>query len=99
MAQLDMNASLAERVERAKQKKGKPAAQSDASRTRDIRPNRAKEKALRRVDEVFRPGQSIPGSPRPGAKVMPFPGGDGSSAEPDYTPPSLGEILGDEDDD
>ena len=99
MARLDLAASLEARTEQAKQKKGKPTEQSDASRTRDIRSNRSKEKEARRTDEAFRPGQPPPNFERPSAQVVPFPGRRPASDGPDYSLPSIDEILGDDDDD
>lgn len=99
MARLDLAASLEARTEQAKQKKDKPTEQSDASRTKDIRSNRSKEKEARRTDEAFRPGQPPRNSERPSAEVVPFPGKRPASDGPDYSLPSIDEILGDDDDD
>jgi hypothetical protein len=98
MERLDLNAALEKRVENAKKKKGKPTGQSDRSRTKEIRPNRAGEKASRRGEEAFRPGRPVVDPIYPVAEVVPFPRKMISSSEPDYSMPSLDEILGEDDD-
>lgn len=98
MARLNLNVSLENRIQQAERKRGAATGQSNASRTKNIRPDRAMEKAARRATEVFRPGQSSSAMAQPTANVMAFPGISAPSAEPDYSLPSLDEILGDDDD-
>ncbi|MHB1543037.1 MAG: Mu transposase C-terminal domain-containing protein [Gammaproteobacteria bacterium] len=89
LAGTDAAASIARIVEQAERKRGKPGTESAASRTRNIRGNRAKEKQANRAVETFRLGPTSPGK---SAEVLPFPGSAG--AKPDYSEPDITEILG-----
>jgi hypothetical protein len=99
MRRMDLQASLEERVEQAKRKQGKPTGESDRSRTREIRPNRAEEKTVRRKNEAFSPGQPVIDPYRSVAQVVPLRGKRPSADAPDYSMPSLDEILGGDDED
>lgn len=98
MARLDLMASLERRTEEAKKKAGKPSPASNASRTRDIRGNRAAEKGINREQEAFRPGQPPSDPLRPSADVIPIRGRGAVKDAPDYSLPTIDEILGDDDD-
>ncbi len=98
LAESDVSSNISDVVEKAKQKKGRAHTGSAASRTREIRDNRDREKADRRRTESFRP--SADPTPRTGPpNIVPFPGA--SLDEPDYNEPDINEILnpgGDKDD-
>lgn len=98
LAKADTDAANEQVVEQARQRRGTPSQASAASRTKNIRGNRAMEKEVNRKTEVFRPGQPAPAPDRPSAEVLHFPGKT-SPPEPDYSLPSLDEILGADDDD
>lgn len=97
LAKADTDAANEQVVARAKQRQGTPSPASAASRTKNIRGNRAAEKEASRGVEVFRPGQSSPAPVRPSAEVLPFPG-KASQPQLDYSLPSIDEILGADDD-
>lgn len=97
MARLDLMASLEKRTQEAKSKAGKTSSASDSSRTRDIRGNRAVEKGGNREHETFRPGQPPDDPSRPSADVIPIRGKSAVEDAPDYSLPTIDEILGDDD--
>lgn len=96
LARADLNASFEKTVAEAEEKRGKPSQASDASRTKGIQGNRAQEKQANRKAEVFRPGQSHTPANQRSADVLEFPGVK-SRGEPDYSLPSIEEILGEDD--
>ncbi|MCR6626073.1 MAG: hypothetical protein NVV67_07345 [Pseudoxanthomonas sp.] len=98
MAKADTDAANEEIVMQAKRRQDVPNQASAASRTKNIRGNRAAEKEANREVEVFRPGQPSSAPERPSAEVLPFPG-KASLPQLDYSLPSIDEILGADDDD
>ncbi|HQT61414.1 MAG TPA: DDE-type integrase/transposase/recombinase [Acidiphilium sp.] len=99
MARLDVATEIEAVVEKAKQKQPKLRRGSNASRTKDIRANRAAEREIRRDEEAFRPGQPSTDPGQHSGEVVPFPRSVTAEDEPDYSMPSIDEILGDDDDD
>lgn len=97
MARASLAASIEARVEAAKARQV-PSGESAASRTRAIRDNRAGEKQANREDEAFRLGQATHAQGE-GAEVVNFPGTSPDDQGPDYSMPSLDEILGEDDGD
>jgi hypothetical protein len=98
LAKADTDAANEEIVMQAKRRQDVPNQASAASRTKNIRGNRAAEKEANREVEVFRPGQPSSAPERPSAEVLPFPG-KASLPQLDYSLPSIDEILGADDDD
>ena len=96
MARADLNAYFEKTVAEAEEKRGDPIQASDASRTKGIQDNRAKEKQANRNAEVFRLGQSHTPTNQRSADVLEFPGFK-SQEKPDYSLPSIEEILGEDD--
>lgn len=60
---------------------------------KNIRSNRAEEKARNRESEAFRPGQNA--NDQPSAEIVQFPGRPPAAAD-DYCEPGIAELLGDE---
>lgn len=95
LAGMDMEAAVEAVTQSAKAKQGPPSSQSAAAQTRDIRPNRAQEKAMNRQAEAFQLGESPTSEERPTAAILPFTK-PGSPAPDDYDAPSIEEILGED---
>lgn len=98
LAGMDVNAAIDKIVQSARAKQGSPRPQSAAARTRDIRSNRAQEKASNRQTEAFRLGEPPASLERPSADILPFNQTAGLVPD-DYGAPSIEEILGGEDHD
>ena len=98
IARLNLMTAVENVVESAKEKQPKSRSGSNASRTKDIRANRAAERDSRRDEEAFRPGRPPTDPGQHSAEVVPFPRGVTAEDEPDYSMPSIDEILGDHDD-
>lgn len=94
LAGIDAAANVERVVEDAKRKQGAPSTASAASRTREIRKNRAEEKAARRPEETFRFDHPEHSSGKP-AEVVPFPG----TGAPDYSTPDITELMDSGEDD
>jgi len=92
------DAAIEKIIREAKAKTPSMTGVSDASRIKNIRDNRAAEKAFNRQAEVFRPGRAADLDSRPSANVVPFPS-TAAAVEDDYSSPSIVEILGEEADD
>lgn len=95
LAGSDLVSNIETVVKQAKDKQGAPSTESTASRTRNIRENRAAEKEMNRAEEAFRL-RSKPGAGGKPAEVIPFPAR--KSGEPDYSAPDINEILCPQDD-
>ena len=85
----DLAASIEGIVSEASQLKGEPTTQSAASRTKNIRTNRAEEKLANRQAETFRFTADPPIQSR-GADILPFP----VPQVANYSEPDITEILG-----
>lgn len=95
LAKADLAANIEQVVEDAVAMKPDAYAESAASRTQDIRANRAAEKQANRDQEAFRLGGSATSS-RPSAQIMPFPGS--ASHSTDYSEPDITELSGEDGD-
>lgn len=69
------------------------AVDGSALDVKNIRSNRAEERASNRENEAFRLGQSAPSTPS--AEIVPFPGRPPLAVD-DYSEPGIAELLGDE---
>jgi len=97
LAAANTDAANEQVIKDAIERRGEPSKASAASRTSNIRGNRAEEKQANRATETFRPGQDASGPNRPSAEVVQFPGKAPPAGKTDYSLPSLDEILGDDD--
>jgi len=95
LAGMDMGAAVEAITQSATAKQGKPSPRSAAAQTRDIRPNRAQEKAMNREAESFQLGESSASAERPGAAILPL-NRPRVPASDDYDAPSIEEILGED---
>lgn len=94
-AEVTSDAAVEKIISDAKAKSPKMSGISDASRVKNIRGNRAVEKAINRQAEVFRPGGIADPGGLPSSNVVAFHSA-ASAMEDDYSAPSIAEILGEE---
>lgn len=99
LAAADTDAANEKVIKEALERRGQPSQASAASRTANIRGNRAEEKAANRTTETFRFGQGVSEPVRPSADVVPILGRKAPSEAKNYSLPSIDEILGDDDGD
>lgn len=94
LASADLSAGIETIVVDALKQKNKPSTESAASRTKNIKTNRANEKHSNRTAETFR-FNADKSSPTKSADILPFHG----AVTDDYSEPDIMEIMGSKGDD
>ena len=98
LASMDTDAANEQVIKKALARRGPPSQASAASRTANIRDNRAEEKDANRARETFRLGEDVSGPTGPSANVVPIRGRPAPTDDTDYSLPTIDEILRDDDD-
>lgn len=98
LASMDTDAANEQVIKEALARRGPPSQASAASRTANIRDNRAEEKDANRAMETFRLDEGVPGPTGSSANVVPIRGRPAPTDDTDYSLPTIDEILRDHDD-